>query len=100
MSTSRNLSSLLFFPLILGICMGSVAKASDDSVVLQDSDKDTSWVDAPASKQGELATPADLFARTRAILEHFGIPAEPEAQPLVSYLDGRQTEQGMRIILP
>ncbi len=44
--------------------------------------------------------PDNWFARSRGVLEHFGVAAEPESQPQASFLDGRQTADAARKLLP
>ena len=42
----------------------------------------------------------EAFARTQAVLQHFGVPDEPDSQPLLDDLNGLQTTAGIAERIP
>jgi N-acetylmuramoyl-L-alanine amidase len=80
------------------LLIASAALASEDSVPgvsphwpdLQDAQK--------LSPDFSLS-PAEAFRRTRVVLEHFGVPAEPDSSAYVRHLDGLQTRSGALSLL-
>ncbi|HTL13281.1 MAG TPA: hypothetical protein VL588_12380, partial [Bdellovibrionota bacterium] len=100
--------------LVAGVLASGAARASDDGLPPEFIRENTGWNDwqarIDAANAESLAfeketpavtiTPLESFLRTEAVLDHFGVPAEPDSQPLVQDLSGYQSAAGVARILP
>jgi len=56
--------------------------------------------DVPSKSMARSINAREAFARTQAVLQHFGVPDEPDSQPLVDDLNGLQTTAGIAKRIP
>lgn len=83
--------SLVFAPGSARASVDSVPGFDDSGLFLKlDQDQNQSFKLPP-----EIA-----FLRTQSVLRHFEVPEEPDSQPALDYLNGRQNLQGVKTVLP